>query len=70
MQLRHYVFLDLPIRCKAQVVDRFMLVERLKEEKAQLRMEMKNFLMFYLETILPNLREKKVSINARIGSQM
>jgi hypothetical protein len=33
-------------------------------------MEMKNFLMFYLETILPNLREKKVSINARIGSRM
>ncbi|CAB4029371.1 Hypothetical predicted protein [Paramuricea clavata] len=57
---------DLPIRCKAQVVDKFMLVERLKEEKSQLRMEMKNFLMFYLETIVPNLREKKVGINARI----
>jgi hypothetical protein len=45
-----------------------MLVERLKEEKSQLRMEMKNFLMFYLETILPSLREKKVSINTRIGT--
>jgi hypothetical protein len=39
-----------------------MLVERLKEEKSQLRMEMKNFLMFYLETILPNLCEKKSAL--------
>ena len=70
IQITRYVFLDLPIRCKAQLVDKFMLVERLKEEKSQLRMEMKNFLMFYLETILPNLREKKVGINARTGSQL
>ena len=67
IQLSRYVFLDLPIRCKAQVVERFMLVERLEEEKAQLKTEMKSFLMFYLDTILPNLRGKKVSINAQIG---
>ena len=53
-----------------KVVSKFMLLERLTEEKEQLKMEMKKFLMFYLETILPNLCGEKVNINSQIGSQM
>ena len=44
---------------KAQALDKFMLVERLKEEQILLRTEMMNFLSFYLENILPKLRQKK-----------
>ena len=44
-----------------------MLVERLKEEKTQIKTEMKNFLVFYLDKILPGLREKRESVNERIG---
>lgn len=64
---RPFLFTDLPVRYKAQVVEKFMLVERLKEEKTQIKAEMKNFLVFYLDKILPSLREKKESVNQRIG---
>ena len=55
---------------KAQAVDKFMLVERLKEEQILLRTEMTNFLSFYLENILPKLRQKEMDINAQIGGQL
>ena len=55
---------------KAQALDKFMLVERLKEEQILLRTEMMNFLSFYLENILPKLRQKKMDIDARIGGQL
>ena len=62
--------IDLPIRMKAQAVDKFVLAERLKEEQILLRMKMMNFLSLYLENILPKLRQKKMDINTRIGWQL
>ncbi len=44
-----------------------MLVKRLEEEGILLKMEMKNFLRFYLDKILPSLGEEKVKIKERIG---
>ncbi|XP_028403981.1 uncharacterized protein LOC114526580 isoform X2 [Dendronephthya gigantea] len=58
---------SLPVRYKAQVVEKFMLVQRLKEEEDQIRKEMKNFLVFYLKNILDNLHQRKAVINERIA---
>ena len=44
-----------------------MLVKRLEEEETLLKMEMKNFLRFYLDRILPSLGEEKDKIKERIG---
>ena len=44
-----------------------MLVKRLEEEEALLKTEMKIFLKFYLDRILPSLGEEKDKIKERIG---
>ncbi|XP_046860771.1 uncharacterized protein LOC124453997 [Xenia sp. Carnegie-2017] len=60
---------DIPVRFKAQIVDKYMLVKRLEEEKALLNMEMKNYMIYYLENVLPLLCERK-KIKDRIGIQI
>ena len=44
-----------------------MPVKRLEEEETLLKTEMKNFLRFYLDRILPSLGEEKDKIKERIG---
>lgn len=44
-----------------------MTVKRLEEEEALLNMEMKNYMVFYLEKMLPILRERKEKIKDSIG---
>lgn len=58
------------MRFKAQIVDKYMLVKRLEEEKALLNMEMKNYMIYYLENVLPLLCERKEKIKDRIGIQI
>ena len=61
-------YIGVPIRIKAQLVEKFMLVKRLEEEETLLKTEMKIFLRFYLHRILPSLAEEKNKIKERIGS--
>jgi hypothetical protein len=62
-----FLHIGVPIRIKAQLVEKFMLVKRLEEEEILLKKEMKNFLRFYLDKILPSLGEEKTKFKERIG---
>ena len=58
---------NVPIRVKAAVVDKFVGIKRIKEEKVLLIQEMTNF-MTYRDNILPKLREQDSQIRYAIDA--
>ncbi len=62
-------FLDsIPIRIKASVVDKFVAVQRLKEEQDLLLGEMVNFMAYYRDKLLRKLDTHQKDIEETIGS--
>jgi hypothetical protein len=63
-----FVIGNVPIRVKAAVVDKFVGIQRVKEEKVLLLKEMTNFMTFYRDDVLPKLREQDSQIRDTIGT--
>ena len=62
------VILDsIPIRTKASVVDKFVGVQRLKEEQDLLIREMINFMAYYRDIVLNKLEAQHHEIKEKIG---
>lgn len=51
------MYLGVPIRVKAMIVENYMMTERWKEEIRLVKIEMERFLAFYSKDILPGLME-------------
>ena len=60
---------DVPIRVKAAVVDKFVGIQRIKEEKVLLsKVMMTNFMAFYPDSVLPKLHEQDSQIRDAIST--
>lgn len=63
-----YALGSTPIRVKATVVDKFVSVQRLKEEIELLLKEMVDFMAYYRDHVLEKLETQHLEIRESIGS--
>lgn len=59
-----FYFLDMPLRAKKQVVEKYLEGRRLTEEKILLEKEMIGFLKFYKDTVIPEILSTIESLSA------
>lgn len=63
------MLLEIPIRVKSKIVDAFQIHDRWTEEVALLKIEMSNFLRFYIEIRIPTLQEEVIKLEDKLKSQ-
>ncbi|KAJ7349533.1 hypothetical protein OS493_038720 [Desmophyllum pertusum] len=61
---------EIPIRVKSKIVDAFQIHDRWTEEVALLKIEMSNFLRFYIEIRIPTLQEEVIKLEDKLKSQV
>ena len=59
-----FYFLEMPLRSKKQVVEKYLEGRRLTEEKVLLEKEMTGFLKFYKDTVIPEILSTIESLKA------
>lgn len=62
--LFNFFFLEMPLRTKKQVVEKYLEGRRLTEEKLLLEKEMTGFLKFYKDTVIPEILSTIESLKA------
>ena len=60
----YYYYLEMPLRAKKQVVEKYLEGRRLTEEKVLLEKEMIGFLKFYKDTVIPEILSTIESLKA------
>ena len=64
--LYYYILTAIPIRVKSKVVDAFEIHARWKEEVELLKLEMANFLKFYVDVRIPAIEKSIASLEEKI----